>query len=70
MGWVLQLTGQQDQTTQELQEQLAVSHSKVSVATALFRPLYRREAGVEEELWCELQQMLSFKSVVRKGPRI
>lgn len=45
-GWALQLTDQRDQTIQELQDQLAVSHSKVSVATALFLPLYRRKAGV------------------------
>ncbi|KAG8144279.1 hypothetical protein E2320_001364 [Naja naja] len=51
-GWAMQLTGQQDQTAQELQEQLAASHSKVSLVTAPFL------------LWGELQQVSSFKSVV------
>lgn len=35
MGWAMQLTGQQEQTIQELQKQLAVSHGKVRVARTL-----------------------------------
>ncbi|ETE68175.1 Polyamine-modulated factor 1-binding protein 1, partial [Ophiophagus hannah] len=36
-GWAMQLTGQQDQTAQELQEQLAASHSKQKEAVASLR---------------------------------
>ncbi|XP_039186989.1 polyamine-modulated factor 1-binding protein 1 isoform X3 [Crotalus tigris] len=45
MGWALQLTGQQDQTTQELQEQLAVSHDKSRLLRwALSQLLQQKEA--------------------------
>ncbi|KAL7979660.1 hypothetical protein Chor_004818 [Crotalus horridus] len=45
MGWALQLTGQQDQTTQELQEQLAASHGKSRLlGWALSQLLQQKEA--------------------------
>ncbi|KAM3828800.1 polyamine-modulated factor 1-binding protein 1 [Vipera latastei] len=44
-GWALQLTGQRDQTIQELQEQLAVSHSKRRLLRwALFQLQQQKEA--------------------------